>query len=159
MTRDYPGKTEFEQEAKLPSAQEQHDAIWTPILAAHRVAAALRTIADALPHLSPEAQDVANSRMLPANVDWYRDTANRIEAAAPLPITPTEDDYEDQYQRFYDAQSDAHPKDTTHAWLDTMTEADKAEEIAQAALDEMLDSDNDYDNGTHSNEAWGGPHE
>lgn len=138
--------------------QAQHNAIWQPILAAHRVAAALRTIAGSLPALTAQASDPLYDLFEDAldYVDLLNSRAAAIEAAAPLPIEPTEDDYEAQFDRFRDMDADETSKDRVHALLEQMTEADKAEEIAQAALDELLDSDNSYDNGTHSNDAWSG---
>lgn len=134
----------YPNENEVPSAQEQHDAVWQPILAAHRVAAALRTIADALPHLSAQAREVlVGATPVKRNGNDLAFLAECLTATAPLPIEPTDEDREAQFDRFYEAQCDAHPKDTAHAWLDTMTEAERAEEIAQAALDDLLDSQED----------------
>lgn len=119
--------------------QEQHNATWTPILAAHRVAAALRTIAQALPLTTAQASDpiydlfegaYASSDLLEA--------ADHIEAAAPLPFTPTEEDLQALFEDHCDMANDLSSRDKAREWLDQMTDAERAEAIAQNALDNQL---------------------
>lgn len=126
-------------------AQEQHNAIWRPILAAHRVAAALRSQADLFASLPDAAKDawIPGLSRLPHPNEWaahLRRQADAIELAAPLPITPTEEDMQALFEMYCDCLGDVSSKDRAWEQMDQMTEADKAEAIAQMTLDEMLDA-------------------
>lgn len=130
-------------EDRYTKAMQEHDAIWAPILAAHRVAAALRSQADLFASLSAEAKDAWIPGLSKIPDEWaahLRRQADAIELASPLPVTPTEEDYEALFQAHYDACCDSRPKDMAHAWLDQMTEAEKVEEIARTALEDLLDT-------------------
>jgi hypothetical protein len=124
------------------SAQDQHNAIWTPVLAAHRVAAALRTIAEALPHLSAQAADPLYDLFENRgahHADGIKLAAVTVEQAAPLPVTLTNEDRQAVFDMHYDMANDMSSKDTAHAMFSQMNDADIAECAAQMALDEMLE--------------------
>lgn len=95
-------------EDRYTKAMQEHDTIWAPILAAHRVAAALRSQADLFASLSAEAKDawIPGLSKLPHPDEWVahlRRQADALELSAPLPIQPTEEDLEALFQAHYPA--------------------------------------------------------
>jgi hypothetical protein len=125
------------------AAQEQHNAIWAPILAAHRVAAALRTIARDLPSLTAQASDPVYDLFEGAYASSdLTEAADALEKAAPLPNGPlTDEDRQVVFEMHYAMANDMSSKDNARAMLDQMTDADIAECVAQMALDELLDGE------------------
>lgn len=125
------------------SLQDQHNAIWAPILAAHRVAAALRTIARDLPSLTAQASDPLYDLFYRANVEYpkvLKDAADKIEAAASLPNGPlTDEDRQAVFEQQYDFAADLSQRDIAREFFSQMGDADIAEAVAQAALDELLE--------------------
>lgn len=137
--------TQNQDDAAMASVamQEQHNAIWTPVQAAWQVAKALRTIAELLPSLSAQAADPlydlidGNTRSRNATTGALRFTADRIEKAAPLPVTITDEDRQAVFEDHADMQGDMSSRDKAEMAMEHMTEADIAEYAAQMALWEM----------------------
>lgn len=127
------------------SAQDQHNAIWTPILAAHRVAAALRQQSRLFADLPDAAKDawIPGLSKLPHPDEWAAHLlrqADAIEQAAPLPNGPiTDQDRQAVFEQQYDMANDMSSKDVAREFLGQMNDADIAEAVAQMALDELLD--------------------
>lgn len=125
-------------------AWQTHHEKWEPAIAAWRAAKLWRELADLLPKLTPAAVSAIHNGLeqhmdiVPDVVKVYTDRADRLEAACPLPMVPTDEDRD----AFGDSQAELSRgmsyEDRKEHWLALATDADIGAEMAALALAETL---------------------